>query len=168
MRTITHPQLRTQTLIEQALISILIGVVVFVSAVAVFIAGYQMRYAGLIYPGVSIGGIDVSGLSADAAGAKLTGEINYPENGRLLIKSGERSWFATPAELGLFLDPGSSARQAFAIGRSESLVENIIAQFDAWYYGVHLSPILVYDQRMSMNFIDSIAREIDLPVIEPA
>jgi hypothetical protein len=50
MRSIPHPQYRTQTLIEQAIISILIGTLVFISAVAVFIGGYQMRYAGLIYP----------------------------------------------------------------------------------------------------------------------
>jgi len=168
MRTISHPQIRTQTLIEQAIVAIFIGAVVFVSAVAVFIAGYQMRYAGQIYPGVTVGGIDVSGLSADAAGAKITQELSYPEQGRLLIQWEDRSWFATPAEVGLFLDPGASARQAYAIGRNQNLVENIVAQFNAWHYGVRLSPILVFDQRMSMRFIDAIASEVDLPVIEPS
>jgi vancomycin resistance protein YoaR len=168
MRSIPHPQYRTQTLIEQAIISILIGTLVFISAVAVFIGGYQMRYAGLIYPGVTIDGIDVSGLSPNAAGAKITREISYPENGRLLIQSEGRSWFATPAEVGLFLDPGASAQRAFVIGRSsQSLVQNIIEQFNARYYGIRLSPILVFDQRMSLSFIDAIAKEVDLPVIEP-
>jgi vancomycin resistance protein YoaR len=168
MRTLSHPHLRTQTLIEQALISMLIGALVFAAAVAVFIAGYQMRYAGQVYPGVTIGGIDVSGLSADAAGAKITQEIIYPDSGRLLVQGDGRSWLATPAEVGLFLDPGATARQAYAIGRSQNLVENIVEQFNAWYYGVHISPILVFDQRMSMSFVDAIANEVDLPVIEPS
>jgi vancomycin resistance protein YoaR len=168
MRTIPYPQHRTQTLIEQALIAIFIGAVVFVSAVGVFITGYQMRYAGLIYPGVTIGGIDVSGLSADAAGAKITREINFPQQGRLLVQGEGRSWFATPAEVGLFLDPGATAQRAFEIGRSQNLVGNIFEQFNTWYYGAHISPIMVFDQRMSVSFIDAIASEVDLPVIEPA
>jgi hypothetical protein len=126
MRTVSQPQLNPRTLIEQVLVSILIGAAIFISAVAAFITGYQMRYAGQIYPGVSVAGIDISGLTVDEAGAKITQEIRYPQNGRLLIQGESQNWFATPAEVGLFLDPGASARKAFEIGRDQSLVQNIL------------------------------------------
>jgi vancomycin resistance protein YoaR len=167
MRTVSQPRLHPRTLIEQALISITIGVAIFISAVAVFITGYQMRYAGQIYPGVSVAGIDISGLTLDEAGAKITQEIGYPQYGRLLIQGEGQNWFATPAEVGLFLDPGATARKAYKIGRDQGLVQNILEQFNTSYYGVHLSPILVYDQRMSAALIDAIAETVDQPVIEP-
>jgi vancomycin resistance protein YoaR len=167
MRTISHPQLRVRTLIEQAFISIMIGAAIFLAAAAAFIAGYQMRYAGLIYPGVMVGGVDISGLSVNEAGAKITQAMNYPQKGRLLIQGEGQNWFATPAEVGLFLDPGASAQRAFEIGRDQNLVQNILEQFNTSYYGTHLSPILVYDQRMSASLIDAIAKEVEQPVIEP-
>lgn len=168
MRTISRRHDRTQILIEQVIIACFLGAAVFVSAVAVFVAAYQMRYAGLIYPGVSIGGIDVGGLSANAAGAKITQELRILKEGRLVLQGEGRSWTATPAEVGLFLDPDASVQQAYAIGRSGYWAENIVDKFSAWYYGVHLSPVLIYDQRMSMRFIESIAREVDRAVIEPS
>jgi hypothetical protein len=96
-----------------------------------------------------VGGVDISGLTVNEAGAKITQEMSYPQKGRLLIQSEGKNWFATPAEVGLFLDPGASAQRAFEIGRDQNLIQNIIEQFQTSYYGSHLSPILVFDQRMS-------------------
>jgi hypothetical protein len=50
MRTISRPSTSRPNLFEQAFISILIGSAIFAAAVTAFIAGYQMRYAGLSIP----------------------------------------------------------------------------------------------------------------------
>ncbi len=118
MRTMTYPNRQTRSLIEQALISLLLGSAVFAAAVLLFILGYQFRYANRIFPGVSIAGIDVGGLTPNEAAARVTQQLSYPLNGRLLLRSDQNSWMVTPANMGLYLDPEINRQERHA-GRPE-------------------------------------------------
>ena len=69
---------------------------------------------GVSFPGVSVAGVDLSGLCrpSDAA-VKLNETLSYPITGKILFRNGEKAWIASPAELGMVFDPSSSAVTAY-------------------------------------------------------
>ena len=83
------------------------GFAVFISAVLVWMLGYQLMYAGRIFPGTSVAGVDLSGLSPSEAAVKLSQTLSYANTGKVLFRDGEKVWVASPAELGMVFDPTS-------------------------------------------------------------
>ncbi len=164
----TYPHRQTRPLVEQALISLFLGFVVFAIAVVAFTVGYQFRYINRVFPGVSIGGVDVGGLTQAEAAARVTQQLSYPLNGRLLLRSDQNSWMVTPANMGLYLDPESTAKNALQVGRRGGLFRSLIEQYNTRSYGAAISPILIFDQRMAYQFLESIAIQVDRPVVEPS
>jgi vancomycin resistance protein YoaR len=142
------------------------GLVLFVLLLAGFVIGYDMYYAGMIYPGVSVAGQDLSGLTPPQAAAKLTVALRYTEEGKIAFMEGSQVWVAKPAELGLYLDPQNSAMAAFGVGRKGGMLARYRSQFDAWNYGLDLPPLLVYDERAARAYFQQIEAEINLPTVE--
>jgi vancomycin resistance protein YoaR len=166
MSSISYPVSRPRFSIEQAFISLLIGLLIFFLSLSIFIIGTQVWYAGRIFPGVRVAGIDVGGISPQEASKRIATEITFPDQGKILIRDGQQIWVATPAQLGLFLDPQNSARSAYQVGRNGWIVERLRAQFYAWYIGHNLSPDMIYDQRITYAYLTSLAKEVDKPTIE--
>ncbi|MBE0699136.1 MAG: VanW family protein [Anaerolineaceae bacterium] len=166
MSSISYPVSRPRFSIEQAFISLLIGLLIFFLSLFIFIIGTQGWYAGRIFPGVRVAGIDVGGISPQDAAKRIAEGVTFPDQGKILIRDGQRIWVATPAQLGLFLDPQTSARSAYQVGRSSWIVDRLRAQFYAWYIGHNLPPDMIYDQRITYAYLTSLAKEIDKPTIE--
>jgi len=68
MRSATFPTRRIPaptgtSLLEQALLTLLCGLVFFFFGLAGFVLGFQLWFAGRIFPGVAVSGVDVGGLT---------------------------------------------------------------------------------------------------------
>jgi len=146
--------------------SIFIGLFIFAFSLVVFIFGTQIWFAGQIFPGVQVAGINVGGQPPQEAALQISAGIQYPNQGKILLRDGDRIWVTSPAELGLFLDPETSARSAYEIGRSGSLSERVRTQFYIWYSGHSIAPNMVFDQRMAYAYLNNLAKEINKPTIE--
>lgn len=166
MRYVTHPTTRSRFSFEQAAISLLLGILIFCLSSFVFIIGVQIWYAGRIFPGVTVAGIDVSGLRPNEAAQRVAEGVTYPQQGRILLKDGDRVWQANPTQLGLFLDPQTTAESAYRVGRSGWLLDSLKEQFYTWYSGREILPHWVYDQRMTYAFVNGIAKSVDTPSVE--
>lgn len=166
MSSTYYPAARSRFSFEQALLALLIGLILFGSGLAAAIVGSRILYAGRIFPGVTVAGIDVGGLRPQEAARRISQDVGYPTNGKILMRDGDRIWPATPMQLGLSLDPQASADSAYEIGRTGWIVNQIQAQFYAWYSGHNLLPSFVFDQRAAYAYLDALAREIDKPTIE--
>ena len=162
---------RQRFTIEQALLALFIGLLIFGLSLAAFLIGTQVWYAGRIYPGVRVDGIDLGGMRPQEAEQQIAGQIVFPQQGRILLRdtggpSGDKIWQASPAELGLYLDPSASAESAFITGREGFLIERYRTQFYSWYLGHNLAPNLIYDERAAYRYLTNLAQEIDTPTIE--
>jgi vancomycin resistance protein YoaR len=153
---------------EYAFFGILVAVAVFGMMVLVFTLGYQFWYAGRIFPGVQIAGIPVGGLTITDAQDKLQTSLTYSLTGRLVLQYADKSWLLSPSQLGVMLDSESSSRAAYAIGRTGNLFNRLDIQLASRRNGINLSPILVFDQRMTFTYLDQIATEINRPLEEPS
>jgi vancomycin resistance protein YoaR len=153
---------------EYAFFGILVAVAVFGMMVLVITLGYQFWYAGRIFPGVQVAGIPVGGLTVADAQEKIRNSLTYPLTGRLVLKYADKSWLLSPSQLGVMLDSESSSRAAFSIGRTGNLFNRLDVQLVSRRNGIDLSPILIFDQRMTFAYLDQIATEINRPLEEPS
>lgn len=139
-----------------------------ISAVMLVLAwvGFNAYFAGKIYPGVSVAGVELSGLTPAEASARLQNRLVYPTEGKIIFRDGEESWQASPAALGFFLDPQASALSAYGYGRILNPISRLMSQFNAWYIGTSLPPRYVFDKRIARDFLAQIAAQNDVQKVE--
>ncbi len=150
----------------QAFVALLIGFAIFAIALALLPSVYAHMYDGLIFPGVAVGGVDVSGLSPEQAADLLLQRLDYPSRGKIVLQEGNNLWTATPADLGMFLDAQTTALAAYNLGRTGSLAARLADQWHAWSGGVNLAPWFVFDERIAQHYLAGIAKQVDRPIIE--
>jgi len=165
MATISQPYQRTPVF-PQIIAALVSGATLFFVAVIVWTLGYQLIYAGRIFPGVSVAGVDLSGMTPSDAAVKLNQTLSYPINGKVLFRDGEKAWVATPAELGMVFDPSSSAVTAYSLGRSGGLFGALSGQLRAGGTGANIPPVIIFDQRVAYQYLSQISSQIDQPMVE--
>ena len=165
MATITHPYQKAPV-VPQIVAALISGSVMFFIIIITWTLGYQLLYAGRIFPGVSVAGVDVSGLTPSDAAVKLNQTLAYPISGKILFRDGEKVWVTTPAELGMVFDPTSSARTAYSLGRSGGLFGALSGQIRAGGFGANVAPVIIFDQRVAFQYLSQISSQINQPVLE--
>jgi vancomycin resistance protein YoaR len=150
----------------QTLTAVLIGLFLFGVFLVVSPILFGLMYHDRIYPGVSVGGVDLSGLDPAEAEAKLAQALDYPLRGRIVFQYEDLVWVNSPRQLGLFVDARSSVQAALALGRNGSFTRRVGAVLGAWNTGVDLPPLLVYDEKIAQAYLKSLAAEVDQPIIE--
>jgi vancomycin resistance protein YoaR len=165
MASVSYPYQRTPVF-PQIVAAFVSGVILFLILTIGWTAGYQLLYAGRIFPGVSVAGVDLSGLTPSDAAVKLNQSLSYPTNGKVLFRDGEKAWIASPAQLGMVFDPSASAMTAYRLGRSGGLFGALSGQIRAGGPGVKVPPVIVFDQRVAFQFLSQIATQINQPLGE--
>jgi len=156
----------TKNLPSQILAALIGGFILFIGIILVWTVGYQLAFAGRIFPGVSVAGVDLSGLSPNDAALKLSQTLSYPNNGKVLFRDADKVWVASPAELGMVFDPSASAVAAYEHGRSGGLFGALAGQVGAVGLGADVSPVVIFDQRVAYNYLQNIASQVNQPVVE--
>ncbi|MGA9192338.1 MAG: VanW family protein [Anaerolineales bacterium] len=150
---------RAIMLLGAALAAVVIGLVVF-------ILGLRLAYINQALPGVEAAGIDLTGMTKSQIEVALGQQYDYPQRGTIVFSADGAQWMAHPAELGVVVDIPAMAQQAVDWGRQGSLPGRIDQQFDAWFNGHRLSPVVILDQRVARAYLRHIADQFDRPMIE--
>ena len=165
--TTAEPALaRPIDLIPQVLTALVGGMMIFTLLLVAVVIGFNISFSGKIYPGVSVAGIDLSGLEPAQAAALLEKEIQFPNLGKILFRDGEKIWLSTPSAVGFYLDPQSTAAAAFQFGRAGDPTSQLIDQFNSWYLGTSLPPMYVFDESSAHLFLQSVAAQTDVEMVE--
>jgi vancomycin resistance protein YoaR len=144
---------------------------VFMSAVSLAVglmltASFGLRYRDVIYPGISAWGVDLGGKTPAEAAAALSGVFNYPGQAAITFTAAGQSFTATPGQLGLTLDLARTVNAAYDVGRSGNLLADMVGTFRAWYGGVQLSPVALYDEQQTLVYLQAIAPVWYVPTVE--
>lgn len=150
----------------QLAVALCLGIVLFGLFAGIYLVSYEVKHRDTIFPGISMSGVDLSGLTIDEAAQVIHEQLSYPSKGRLLVTDQEHNWLYTPQQMGLNIDPLASAKKAFEVGRSKGLLTSIRNQLQARQNGVSISPIIIYDQRIAYRALQNIANQVNQPVIE--
>lgn len=147
---------------------ILFGVLLALAALFAIVFGFEAKHENAIFPGVSVNGTDLSGLTVGQAVVKLNTSLTYPKQGQIFLTDGDSRWAFSPAQLGYTFEPIGAVEKAYQVGRGQGLLADLSGQFLAMQSGVNIDPSVVYDQRAAHAVLQEIARQIDKPMIEAA
>jgi vancomycin resistance protein YoaR len=169
--TSTAPQPQTRNIARKASWFLFVPVtaaVLFVVLLFIVITTYQQRHEESIYTGVMVWGQDLSGLTKSEAVRLLETAFPYPEQESIVLVDPERGdeWVRSPAELGLYFDAAETVETAYEIGRIGGPINRLLEQFDSWYYGRQLAPIVVFDEGIMDQAVSEIAGAIYRPATD--
>ena len=140
--------------------------VIVASCAGIALGIFQLAYAHSVYPGVTAGGVDLSGLSRTEAIDLLSRSFAYTRTPAFTFRDRDKTWQATPGELGATFAVEATADRAFAYGRSGDLWADAQDQFWAWYEGADIAPIVQFDPARAASYFDRIAAEVNTPTRE--
>ncbi len=134
------------------------------------ISGYRNQHDGLIFTGVTVGGVDLSKMTEAQAAIALADTFTYPtsESITLIHPITGQEWAMTPAELGLILDAENTIAAAYNVGRQGSPLEQIKGMFDGYYYGQTIAPVIVLDEAVMEAALHELAAEVNAPATDAA
>jgi vancomycin resistance protein YoaR len=124
---------------------------------------YDRQYVGRILPGVSIGGVDVSGLDPSSAAAAIEGAYSHLGEGSVTFRAQGKAMTVPFNEIGRGPDVEAMVAEALSVGREGNAVERSIADARTALRGVSLTPRVALDAdalaERAVEFADSLARE---------
>ena len=125
---------------------------------------------GLIYPGVSIAGVDVGGHTPADARRELEPVVQQATGSKVTLTAAGRSWTVTPKQLGLQLNVDDRLREAYALGREDSLLQRLATQAEMLVLGRSFSLAGdgdSVDQATLTTYVGTLAAQVDRPM-QPA
>jgi len=143
---------------------ILVFVVGLLSSLFLVVFGFQCLYWDRIYPGVSVLGLELGGLSVEEAAQVLQRAFTPYSGPPLILRYGQQTWHLTPSQLGVTLDAHTTAEAAYAVGRCLSWKENLLLQFGALWSGHQIPPVFSFNDGLAIMALSRIARQINRPV----
>ena len=152
------PPMRTRA----AVIAAVVGLLALVGAGGVF--AYDRAHAEEIGKGVTVAGVDVSGLTEDEARAKLRAAVLEPLKRPVVVRALGKRYRLTPARANVSVDIDGSVRAAMDRSREGNMLER------AWR-GIRGEPVgaeLDLDISYSKPAIDRLVKRVQKAVDEPA
>ena len=156
----------SRSMVIKVLAALVGGMVLFVLVISLVTIGFLVIYQGRIFPGITLGWVNLSGQTPTDAAELLRDEFNYPENGQITLQYDDLSWEASPAEMGLFFSPNFNAERAFNTGREGFITERVIAQIQVLRHGISLAPQFVLDEKTGTQYLEKIAVGVNQPAVE--
>ena len=115
------------------------------------------------FPGVTIDGTDLGGMTMEEAQALIAqGQERTAQAFSLVVASGERRWRITSQEVPVTFDAQTVLARAYAVGRTGTLEERYAQIQQAAQSGVHLTTGFTYDRSAIDSLVDIIGDSLDV------
>jgi len=157
----------------------LLAVLIWLAALAAAggVVWYQYQHAGLVHQGVSVRGIDLSGMSLAEAQTVLEAAFDPYPMAPVTVRDGDQSWTLSAKDLGVNFDARSAAEAALAVGRKpvagpDTLAQiaqiqaNLQTQLNAYRFGHEVLADKAVDRSAGLAWLEQRAREINRPTSE--
>ncbi|HMQ51279.1 MAG TPA: VanW family protein [Anaerolineae bacterium] len=120
------------------------------------ILGFQIFYLDRAYPGLSVAGVDVSGMTLAEIEQVITTQAEAHTNEPLSIQVADKTYTFTKRELGLQVDVPATASQAFYTGRQGDLLTDMRTHLSLLFHEKDVEPIILYDTSPSHQILQSL------------
>jgi vancomycin resistance protein YoaR len=148
------PRHRARTRFAVAfLISLIAGLAIGAGA----LYAYDRQYSGRVLPGVSVGGVDLSGLTPEAAAARLHDAYDRFGDGQALIVGGGFEMPIDYAKIDRRPDVDRMVAEAMAVGRNGNAVERVILDARTALRGVDIAPTVLFDDARLARYVQTYA-----------
>ncbi|MDH3943197.1 MAG: peptidoglycan binding domain-containing protein, partial [Anaerolineae bacterium] len=164
----THPTYITKTpsRLYLSASALLTGVSAFFIIVIGILLAWNIYYAGRIFPGVSVAGVDLSNMRPDEAAVLLEQKIDFAAVSQITFKDGDQIWSFSPEQLGMYFDPQANAQAAREVGRRSWPWTRLSEQYQALHSGFDLAPHFIFDGPSSQAALTGISQQINQARVE--
>lgn len=104
--------------------------------------GYPAVYSQQIYPGVSVYGVDLGGLTAEEAASLLDSRLPVPPPRTIELRAAEHSWPISWADVGRAYECTDTAVAAYKVARGGTWHERLTAPWRVRFEGRSLPPLI--------------------------
>lgn len=166
-RAATRPLVPPAAQRRRLALIILIPILLVLLLVVGLVAGYNLLNQGKVFSGVSVGDVNLSGMTTDQARTALTaryGDANTSHGG-VTLDYGDRQWPLSAAEVGVAFNVDRSVALAMNVGRSDNLLADLGQQWSALRSGVKLEPAWQYDQSSIPQVLVRLHSDVDRPAV---
>ncbi|HET7701777.1 MAG TPA: VanW family protein [Candidatus Limnocylindrales bacterium] len=151
------PSGRSRRLLPRFAVAFALGLVaVLVLGVGALFA-YDQQYHGRILPGVRVGTIDLSGLTAETAAARLHEAYDGVATGRVVLIAGDKEIALPYSRARRVADVDAMVAKALSVGRAGNPVERAIANARTAFRGVVIAPQVRYDPDSLARWVTALA-----------
>jgi Putative peptidoglycan binding domain len=145
---------------SRALVITLVAIAAVVAVLVVLVGADYALSRGKIHRGVSVYGIELGGLTARQATAKLA--TAAPDDARLVLTHRDKSWIIATTAVGARLDGKTAARAAYGYTRRSGLVLDTWRRLSLWFSAADLEPAVVFDREKLRTELDKIAAAVEV------
>jgi len=143
-------------------VAFLIGLIAALAVGVSALYAFDRGYSGRILPGVTVGGIDLSGLTSAEAASRLDQAYASFGQGKAVITSGTLEMAIDYADIGRRADLDGMVAEAMAVGRSGNTVERIILDARTAIRGVDIEPRVVFDEGRLARYVQTYAARVNV------
>ena len=130
----------------------------FFGSLASFYSYYQ--YSGRIVPGVSVGKIELDGMTPEEA--SITLQQNWELQARIQVTNGIQSQTLTPAELGISVDIPLTVQKAHEVGHGGTMLAEAAQMFAALWDGWEIAPAVTLDEEIARTKLEALSPAMSL------
>jgi hypothetical protein len=130
------------TKIHKTIIAALAAVLGFCVALGLVLLGYPAVYSHQIYPGVSVRGVDLGGLTVEEAASMLESRLPAPTTQAIELQAAEHSWSVSWADIGRAYAAVDTAVAAYEVARDGAWYERLAAPWRVRFEGQSVAPLI--------------------------
>jgi lipoprotein-anchoring transpeptidase ErfK/SrfK len=124
---------------------------------------YDRSQAGTIADGIRVDGVDLSGLSAAKARAKLDRALLAPLRVPITVHAGARVWRLGPREARIAADIGATVQQAIDRSRAGNMISRTVRELTGGHVNDDLSARVTYSDAAVVRLVDRVRRAVAKP-----
>ena len=148
------------------IVGVCLGVLFVLGAGTAYAAyRYDASTAVEILPGVTVAGIDVSGMTHEEAVREVRERAEETLYSNLTISAAGRTWTVTPASLGMTADVEAVVARAFAVADEMSFVDRVYHRLRDVPVEVTLDLHFTSDPAGVQAFVQQVSDEVAIPAV---
>jgi vancomycin resistance protein YoaR len=141
-------------------VAFLIGLIAALAVGVSALYAFDRQYTGRILPGVSVGGIDLSGMTPTEATSRLEKAYASFSQGKAVLTSGKLEMAIDYADIDRRADLEGMVGEAMGVGRSGGTVERVILDARTAVRGHDIPPRVLFDEARLARYIQTYAARL--------
>jgi vancomycin resistance protein YoaR len=164
MDTNGHAHHRRRGILVHGMLAIWLALLILISAAGLATLLYNGRYAGRIYAGVTIQGVDVGGLLPAEALQRVRRELGSGGLPYISLRTGGQDWLVSAEMMGGYLDLEQAVQRAWALGRRGVFRHDMATRFRLLWHGYDVMPEFHLEPGPALVYLRGIGRQAGSPV----
>jgi vancomycin resistance protein YoaR len=143
-------------------VAFMVGLIAALGIGAGALYAFDKQYEGRVLPGVSVGGLELSGLTPELARERLGEQFSRFADGQAILVGGGLEMAIPYAKISRRPDIESMVAEAMAVGRSGNAVERAIIDARTAIRGVDLTPRVLIDEAKLARYVQTHAGRLSI------